>query len=442
MIHIAEGKLMDGNSPQHFRGLNFGNWLLIEHFKIGLPSTESDMRMRMRQLLGDERSEAFWNSYNRNYCTEADFDLLARMGINLLRLPFHFRILQDPLRPHEFLEDGFELLNRAISLARSRGIRVILDLHAAPGAQASDFNADSRFGESMLWEYSLLQEQTATLWKEIARRYKTEDTVLAYEVLNEPVFQGKKQDFARFNLAMLSAIRSEDREHIIIFNFDKHATDVLSLPEELWDDPQTMPSVHYYHQYQYPLRDIRSFPGRHRGKFYSHDDLHRSLETRFVEDRIHRPSFLGEFGLVYQSKNLPAQIALVESEIACCNRRGVHWALWSYKDQGVMGLISPTPETPWMRFVNSHSIRRAYSIYHRELRSIIRRLGKATPLKEPQDLHFGLLKILHRELLDFVLEKLQACTADDLAEMATSFHANNCRPTSREMMDVFARGME
>ena len=138
---VADGK------PIRLRGIGLGNWMLVEHFMIGLPQVDYVMRQTFTEVLGPERAAAFWDAYMDNYFTEKDVARIRELGFNHVRLPFSYRQLESDAQPGQWREEGFRRLDRMIGWCRRQGLWVLLDLHSAPGCQASDWNAESAHGE-------------------------------------------------------------------------------------------------------------------------------------------------------------------------------------------------------------------------------------------------------------------------------------------------------
>ena len=170
---------MKGGRAIRLRGMNLGGWMLIEDYIIGLPWTEWKLREQFRKVLGEESYTAFFNAYDQAYIAEADIAFLARTGFNVVRLPFNYRHFESDLEPGKWIESGFQQLHRVVELCRKYMIWVILDLHAAPGAQARDQNAGSAYGETYFWNYRSFIDRTVALWAEIARRYSGDPIIAA-----------------------------------------------------------------------------------------------------------------------------------------------------------------------------------------------------------------------------------------------------------------------
>src|SRR5258707_1231560 len=182
-VRIEGRSLMAGDQAVHLRGIGLGNWMLVEHFMIGLPQVDYVMRETFTEILGPEKSAAFWDAYMDNYFTEKDVARIKDLGFDHVRLPFSYRHFESDAHPGQWREEGFRLLDRMIGWCRQHGLWVLLDLHSAPGCQAADWNAESAHGEIFLGDNALDQERVAALWRQIRRLYHDEPNVLPYEVL-------------------------------------------------------------------------------------------------------------------------------------------------------------------------------------------------------------------------------------------------------------------
>ncbi len=86
----VEGKeFIFRNEPILFSGLGVGSWLNMEHFMVGMPGTDKQIRDTFAQVLGEEDAAAFFESFVMNFMTDADFVFLKEAGVNLIRVPFN-----------------------------------------------------------------------------------------------------------------------------------------------------------------------------------------------------------------------------------------------------------------------------------------------------------------------------------------------------------------
>lgn len=218
------GKEIIGTNGKPFliRGTNLGNWLVPEGYMFKFKSISSPRLISeaFNELLGPDEASIFWKTFQDTYITAADIHYLKASGMNSIRIPFNYRLFtgegylgqSDPNR-------GFELLDRAIAWCKAEGLYIILDLHCAPGGQTGD-NIDDGYGYPFLFKSKESQEQTATIWKKIAARYKDETTVMGYDLLNEPIATYFNADDFNPSLEpvyklITKAIREVDGNHIL-----------------------------------------------------------------------------------------------------------------------------------------------------------------------------------------------------------------------------------
>ncbi len=124
-----------------------------------------------------------------NYTIERHLDDMKSAGFNLIRLPFSGDIFPldttyprqeaiDPTVNGDLLNKTCgQILDRIVSAAGQRGIRIILDYHRVHGGGTP---------ESGLWYSSSRSEsQWIANWKEIVTRYRTNPTVVGVDLFNE-----------------------------------------------------------------------------------------------------------------------------------------------------------------------------------------------------------------------------------------------------------------
>ena len=92
---------------------------------------------------------------------------------------------------------------------------------AHPGGQTGD-NIDDSYGYPYLFENEQSQNLTAAIWHKIAERYKDEQIIIGYDLLNEPI--ATYFDSAKFNPLLeplykqiVKSIREADKNHINLF---------------------------------------------------------------------------------------------------------------------------------------------------------------------------------------------------------------------------------
>jgi len=125
---------------------------------------------------------------------------------------------------------------------------VVLDLHGAPGGQTGTKIDDSPNGAPELFTDDRYRALTVKLWRAMARRYRDETAVAAYDLLNEPLpneHQHTHADRLRdLYLELTSAIRKIDRNHVITYEGTHWSTN-WEIFTDVWD-PNSILQFHKY----------------------------------------------------------------------------------------------------------------------------------------------------------------------------------------------------
>lgn len=250
-VHVCGTDLTDANGKAlYLQGVGIGNWLLPEGYmfdmlKVHRYDSPRGLRALSNELIGPDKSDLFWNAWLESYFTHEDVETLARDGYNSIRIAFDWKILFDD-RSMQPMSSGFALLDQAIAWCREFGMWVILDLHGAPGGQ-NGTNIDDGWGYPWLFLSEREQARTCSIWRTIAARYKDEETVLGYDLLNEPLPAIYRQYYPLLEplyKRIAASIRQVDTEHILILEGVNWASD-MSVLSEPFDDRV----IYQFHKY-------------------------------------------------------------------------------------------------------------------------------------------------------------------------------------------------
>ena len=178
------------------RGMGLGGWMVQEGYMMapgGFSGTQFQIRDNITDLIGEEETEKFYNKWLNNHVRKIDIDSMKAWGFNLVRVPIHYNLFTKPIEEETFpgsytnIEKGYTLLDSLLEWCKVNEIYMMIDLHAAPGGQG--YNADiSDYDSSKfsLWESVANQDKTVELWKRLSQRYKNEEWVAGYDLINEP----------------------------------------------------------------------------------------------------------------------------------------------------------------------------------------------------------------------------------------------------------------
>ena len=182
----------------------------------------------------------FDHTHFKTFIDESDISRIASWGMDHVRLPVDYPLLEDDAEPFHYLESGFEYIDHCIEWCRKHQLNLILDIHRAPGYS---FNA---LGESDLFSQPAQQQRFISLWETLARRYAgVRQPEVVFELLNEVVLADSRpwNDLA---LRLIETIRSIDPLHWIMVGGNKNNA-ISTLKEiPIFNDPNIVYTFHFY----------------------------------------------------------------------------------------------------------------------------------------------------------------------------------------------------
>ena len=92
----------------------------MENFITGYPGHECQHRAAMRQVLGEQNYEYFFDQWLTYHFQEDDAKFLNSTGLNCLRIPFNYRHFEDDMNPRVLKTSGFKHLDHVIDLVSAR----------------------------------------------------------------------------------------------------------------------------------------------------------------------------------------------------------------------------------------------------------------------------------------------------------------------------------
>ncbi len=311
------------------RGVNAGNWLLLEPWMLGLQQDETAEGFAdqatifevLDERFGEARAEELMEIYREHWMTPRDFEIIRSFGFNVVRLPIHYGLLEDPNKPGQLREDAFKWVDRGVAMAQDAGLYTILDLHGVPGGQSVDAPT-GKIGQNKLWDSREYQDRTVALWIALAERYGDHPAVAAYDVVNEP--------FGDFKVNISPVMRDLfGRLHDSIRAVD---------PDTLIYAPGTLQGIAFYGDpadqgWTHVGFTEHTYPGLFGAGEASLDNHGRFLsqwvggKARQI-DAMDVPYLVGEFNVVFDHVGGPN---LMRTYFDTYNAQGWAATMWSYK---------------------------------------------------------------------------------------------------------------
>lgn len=114
---------------------------------------------------------------------ESDFDIMAKLGFNFVRLPMSYLCWTAEGNWRNLLEDKLREIDQAVSFGKQYGVHVSINFHRGPGYSV-DRSKEEPFN---LWRDAEARTAFNFHWKHFAERYKgIPNKEVSFNLLNEP----------------------------------------------------------------------------------------------------------------------------------------------------------------------------------------------------------------------------------------------------------------
>ncbi|TDO78057.1 carbohydrate binding protein with CBM6 domain [Flavobacterium chryseum] len=267
-LHRDGQNIVDGNGKNVLlRGLGVGGWMVQEGYMLQTQSFASPqyiIKQKIQEVIGEEGTKEFYAAYKANGITKRDVDSLAKWGFNSIRLPMHYNLYTPPIEQEKngeitWIEEGFTMTDNLLKWCAENKMYLILDLHAAPGGQGNDAAiSDYDTTKPSLWQSDANQKKMIELWKKLASRYRDNEWIGAYDIINEPNwnFTGTNKNGCDENsngplrdlmVQVTKAIREVDTNHLIFIEGNCWGNNYNGI-FPLWDENMAL-SFHKYWNY-------------------------------------------------------------------------------------------------------------------------------------------------------------------------------------------------
>ncbi len=300
-LHTFGQKFVDPKGNEVLlQGVNIGGWLVTEGWMCGDKQGDRFLLERLEQRFGEAKAAELMDVWYDNWMTTADLDRIQSYGFNFIRVPFGYRNLQNAAGDWHRNAKGeidFSRFDWIVNEAGKRGMYVVLDYHIWQGQKEgySDISLLKSPGD-------VQRAKAATVWAEVAKHFKGNGTMAAFDLFNEP--EGSPGD--SLQRPSYEAIRQADPDRICLgegvwytnFN-DKYWTNAG------WSD-------------HYP---VDKAAGTVEEKVERWSKAHKVADNPAVPT----PVFIGE--LKAPDDNLQSARELIQAMQA----RHWSWAVWCYK---------------------------------------------------------------------------------------------------------------
>ena len=320
-IHAEDMNLIIDGKKILLRGVNAGGWLLTEDWmsptsmseELNTENGQYEWVAAFAEKYGKEKADNLLAALQDSWWQEKDFENIARIGFNMIRLPFGWMDLTD--EKGNFNENSFARLDWFVENCEKNRLFVVLDLHGAYGSQNGKHHSGDTTSGGDLFGNEENGRLTVELWKAVAAHYAENRWVAGYDLLNEPegnpggVTGAKQWDF--YN-RLYREIRKIDGEHLIFMEACWEADQMPDPDRYGWENV-----AYEYHYYNWgstnDLSETKKFLQKK-----------TKLETKYNTFGFRVPVFIGEFTFFDDLDSWAYGLEYFE-------KHNMSWAMWTYK---------------------------------------------------------------------------------------------------------------
>jgi endoglucanase len=260
-----------------------------------------------------------------------------------------------------------------------------------------------------------------------------------------------------FYRRLYEAIRGAAPNQLIFLEGNRYSQDFHMFGEP-WENV-----VYTNHDYALPgFVDGGPYPGVSRGEYVDKEVLEKTFLKRssyMLEHDV--PVWVGEFGPVYPPEDPDShamRYEILRDQLEIYARHGAHWAIWTYKDIGLQGVVCAAPDSPWVERIRPIVEKKArlgvdaWGGTDAEIRDVMEPLERLFAREYPDyaPFPFGALReiellvrniLLAEPMLPEYAELFRDMNEDEIDAMMRSFRFENCiwREPLAELLAEHAR---
>ncbi|KAF1851291.1 glycoside hydrolase family 5 protein [Cucurbitaria berberidis CBS 394.84] len=180
---------------EKIRGVNIGGWLVLEPWitpsifdsaNQNRPQQDIVDEYTLGEKLGRDAAQSILRKHWDSFVTWHDFNKIKQSGFNVVRIPIGYWAYDTLGSP--YVSGARDYIDAAVDWSRGLGLKIVIDLHGAPGSQNGYDNSGQRI-DRPTWQSGDTVQQTLQVLKTISQRYakaEYQDVIIGIQLLNEP----------------------------------------------------------------------------------------------------------------------------------------------------------------------------------------------------------------------------------------------------------------
>ena len=274
-----------------------------------------------------------------NFITEKDFETVKGWGLDHIRIPVDYNIIQDD--EFNFNNEGFGYIDFAIDMCRKYGLNMILDIHKTPGYSFDPFHNEVGFFADEKYQVNFYK-----IWEELAKRYGKYSNMLAFELLNEITKKEYCDPWNRISTECIKTIRKYAPDIKILvggyYNNSAEAVKDLLMPY----DENIVYNFHFYEPLLFTHQGapwIATMDTEFRCPFDMTYDEYEQLSDKYLCQAY---ASFKQFGDMNQKPNEEYFFKLLKEAVETAEERNVPLYCGEY---GVIDRVNPKEAVKWFR---------------------------------------------------------------------------------------------
>ncbi|XP_015885542.3 probable glucan 1,3-beta-glucosidase A [Ziziphus jujuba] len=265
----------------------------------------------------------------KSFIVESDFKFISENGLNTVRIPVGWWIASDPVPPKPYVGGSLAALDNAFLWAKKYGVKIIIDLHAAPGSQNGWEHSASRDGSIEWGKTDEIIKQTVAVIDFLASRYAKEPSLYAVELINEPLSPGVSLDAVnKYYKAGYDAVRRHSATAFVIFSNRLGPMDPTELFPLASGLSGTVIDVHYYNLF---TEEFDNLTVQQNIDFVN---TNRSAQLNLVTTANGPLTFVGEWVAEWNVKDATKEHyqRFAKAQLEVYGRATFGWAYWTLRN--------------------------------------------------------------------------------------------------------------
>lgn len=181
-------------------------------------------------------------------------DLINNWKVNIIRVQIGSDSGMDGVTGAAYdslMNDHFNLLDSKLPLLQARGLKMIFCLYSPPGG----FESRESPSHYMMFSRADLQADFVKVWQTIATRFGANETIAAFDLVNEPAARkalmgAGTKNWGQLALDTIAAIRAITPKPIIIKSLYGDPSKLTNLPAIPYANVSYSYNAYLYHAYQ------------------------------------------------------------------------------------------------------------------------------------------------------------------------------------------------